>query len=157
MSEAAGKPILTLREIDRLIAERIFGVRPCKEWKPANLGSAGGPVLIHGDWMKPVKHEYECYPDIEDIKTIQGTLGGPARYTTDIAAAWQLVEKMRERGFGVLIACGAEVSKYEVEITPAQSEYAKGERRIVFTEATAQLAICLAALKAYGLDIAVAT
>ena len=156
MSEAVGKPILTLQEINRLIAERIFGVRPCKEWKQTNLGSAGGPVLIHGDWMKPVKHHYQCYPDIEEIKTIQGTLGGPARYTTDIAAAWQLLEKMRERGFAFLIARGAEDSQYKVEMTPVESEYAKGERRIVSIEATAQLAICLAALKAYGLDVAVA-
>ena len=148
--------VLTLREIDRLIAERIFGVRPCKEWKKVSLGSAGGPALMHGDWMKPVKHDHECYPDIEEVQTMQGTIGGPARYTTDIAAAWQLVDKMHERGFGIVIARGAEDSKYEVEMKPAQSEYAKEEMSIAFTEATAQLAISLAALKACGLDVAVA-
>lgn len=155
MSEIASKQALTLREIDRLIAEKIFGIRPCKEWKKVSLGSAGGPVLIHGDWMKEVKHDYECYPDIEEVKALQGMLGGPARYTTDIAAAWQLVDKIHERGFSVVVASGAEDSKYEVELTPTESAYAKGEREAAFTEATASLAICLAALKTYGVDIAV--
>ena len=148
--------VLRLREIDRLIAEKIFGVRPCKEWKKVSLGTAGGPALMHGDWTKSVKHDYQCYPDIEEVQTMQGTLGGPARYTTDISAAWQLVDKMHERGFGIVIAHGAEDSKYKVEMRPAQPEYAKEEGRIIFTEATAPLAICLAALKACGLNVAVA-
>ena len=103
--------------------------------------------------MESAKHDYECYPNIEEVKTIQGTLGGPARYTTEIAAAWPLLEKMSERGFRVVIA--ASPKGYEVELTPA-TPYAEGERAVAFQEATAQLAICLAALKAYGLDVAVA-
>jgi hypothetical protein len=60
----------TLRDIDRLVAERMFGVRPCRASTPANLGSAGGPALIHGDWE-------------------QGTPGGPPHYGLDIGAARQ--------------------------------------------------------------------
>lgn len=150
------KQRLTLREIDRLIAERIFGVRPCKEWKLTNLGSAGGPVLIHGDWMKQARHDYECYPDIDEVKTIHGMLGGPARYTTEIAAAWQVVDKMLERRFGVVMSRHAEGSGYEVELTPTRSAHAKQEREAASTEATAPLAIGLAALKAYGVDVEVA-
>jgi hypothetical protein len=98
-----GHQVLKLREIDRLIAERIFGIKPCKEWKQVSLGSAGGPVLMHGDWTNPVKHDYECYPDIEEVPIMHGTLGGPAKYTTDIAAAWRLVDEMYKRGFSTLI------------------------------------------------------
>jgi hypothetical protein len=154
--EAVSKQRLTLREIDRLIAEKICGIRPCKEWKLTNLGSAGGPVLIHGDWMKQAKHDYECYPDIDEVKTIHGMLGGPARYTTEIAAAWQVVDKMLERGFGVLMSGRAQGSGYEVALTPTQSAHGKQERAAASMEATAALAIGLVALKAYGVDVEVA-
>jgi hypothetical protein len=145
---------LKLREIDRLIAERIFGIKPCKEWKQVSLGSAGGPALMHGDWTNPVKHDYECYPDIKEFPAMQGTLGGPAKYTTDIVAAWQLVDKMHERGFSTLVLRDAQDSQYQVEMKPAKSKSAKPEA-IVFRKPTVQLAICLAALKSCGIDVEV--
>jgi hypothetical protein len=150
-----GQQVLKLCEIDRLIEERIFGTKACNEWKQVSLGNASGPALVHGDWTNPVKHDYECYPDIQGVQTMQGKLGDPPQYTTDIAAAWQLVERMYQRGFSTLIVRDAEDSQYEVEMRSTLPEDTK-EERIVFRETTAQLAICLAALKAYGLDVDVA-
>ena len=103
--------------------------------------------------MKRVEHDYQCYPDIEEVKTIHGMLGGPARYTTEIAAAWQVVDKMLERGFGIVISRHAEGSRYQVVLTPAEPVHAEQESGTVSTEATVQLAIGLAALKAYGVDV----
>jgi len=152
------KQILTLREIDRLIAEQIFGIRPCNKWKQISLGGAGGPALIHGDLDNPVQHDYECYPDVQEVQTMQGELGGPAQYTTEIAAAWKLIEHMHELGFGVAIRRRAKDFKYEVELRTAQPvQFAKEVGRVISKQATAPLAICLAALKASGLDVTVRT
>ena len=151
MKDLSNKRLFTLREVDRLIAERILGVRPCKEWKRVSLGSAGGPALMH---KAEKQHDHECFPDIDEIPTFAGTLGGPPRYTTDIAMAWRLLDKMHERHFGVVIAHRAEDPTYEVELSPMKSADAEHGSRVA--EGTAPLAICLAALRAYGIDVAVA-
>jgi len=152
MNELSKKRALTLREIDRLIAEKIFGIRPCKEWKKVSLGSAGGPALMHESGK--LKHDYECYPDIEEVPAVGGSIGGPARYTTDITTAWRLVDKMHERGLGVVIARRAEDPAYKVELSPTKSASADAGRSAMAIERTAPLAICLVALKMHGIDIA---
>lgn len=65
-----------------------------------------------------------------------------AAYSTDIAAAWEVVEKMRERRADFYIRF---VSTWTVEFDSVAGDY-NG-----YTDGdTAPLAICLAALKAVG-------
>jgi hypothetical protein len=138
-----------LREIERLVADRILGLKPCCAWKLTNLGSAGGPPLIHGNWDNPVVHDYECYSDIPEVPTTR-----PPDYSSDIGAAWQLVENLRERGHRIEVGSVARnQSAYTVTATPIERSDASTKGRVTHTEATAPLAICLVALRASGVDV----
>jgi hypothetical protein len=66
-------------------------------------------------------------------------------YSTDIAAAWEVVEKMKEENIleiHVLRQSGVEIFFYDLE----------GDRRRIIAD-TAPHAICLAALKAKGVEV----
>jgi hypothetical protein len=115
------------RRRDQLIAEKIFG-------KEVSSGWAAGSLAI--------------MEDSGSIRLPKETL--PA-YTTDMTAAWLVVEKMLEK---VVFTCevGDSVSnesKYVViafDRTPAQNE-------VRTAAATMPEAICLAAFKAFGIKI----
>jgi hypothetical protein len=68
-----------------------------------------------------------------------------ARYSTDIAASWQVVEKVHSRNLIVLVELWpSDVAKYEVMVERLQDQ-----KPFVFETAdTAPLAICRAALLA---------
>lgn len=76
-------------------------------------------------------------------------VGMPRRYSTDIASAWGVVEKMQADGWFFKVEDGAlHTCWYADFIISEPGRPPKGPRR---TQAdTAPLAICLAALKAVG-------
>lgn len=85
-----------------------------------------------------------------------GTMGGDLdelygmaapHYSTDIAAAWEVVEKMRELGWGSSIMSYLPEPELEAHCR-AEFRSKRGEYRALSKEAPA--AICLAALKAFG-------
>lgn len=63
----------TGRELDILMEEEVMGCAPCDKWTPVLYPEAG--------WIKNCQCE-ACYP-----------AGEPAHYSTNIAVAWQAVEK----------------------------------------------------------------
>ena len=72
-------------------------------------------------------------------------------YSTDIAAAWQVVEKLRTEGFDFFIETRGSRSPCSVEVFrtgKTSSEFDTGE---IFAD-TVPLAICKAALKARGIE-----
>jgi hypothetical protein len=84
----------------------------------------------------------------------QGTVGGPPHYSSDIEVAWHVVEKLRERRFRIEIASAeGNQSGYTVAATETMLPDASTTRRVIRTEATAPLAICLVALRASGVDV----
>jgi Phage ABA sandwich domain len=95
-----------LREIDRLVAEKVMGLK------------------------------VDDFDFILDEKGLRD--GELANYSTNIADAWKVVEKLRDRG--ILITVETLIDKYKA--------YYDG-RFGAFAE-TPSLAICLAALKAVG-------
>ena len=84
--------ILTMEagnELDKVIGETIMELISCDDWEYFNLGSAGGPVL-----RKTCSHKRDgCYPT-KTIDSTFGKVGGCPRYSTDISAAWQVVEEL---------------------------------------------------------------
>lgn len=79
--------LLPPREIDRLVAERVFGLNP------RTVQPRGGdePVQVWTD-----------NPAIADGMWDRGELrlyGAPREYSTDIADAWLVVEAMKSRGY----------------------------------------------------------
>lgn len=120
-------------ELDAIIAEKVMGLEPCDNWRPINLGSAGGPAM-----MKECAPAHNCYPRSR-----------PSTYSSNIHAAWSVVEHLaQERGWEVTIkVCG---TSYEVTMDTRQPGMAAIEK----AEAeTAPMAICLAALRAVAQNV----
>jgi hypothetical protein len=121
------------RELDAIIAEKVLGLEPCDNWRPINLGSAGGPAML-----KECPPTHNCYPRSR-----------PSTYSSNIYAAWSVVEHLaRERGWEVTIkVCGQsqEVTIDKREPGAAVVEKAEAE--------TAPMAICLAALRAVAQNV----
>lgn len=109
---------MTPREIDALVAEKVMG---CDV-----VGLNPGSVY----WGKPecMKDEHSEHQDI-------------AFYSTDIAAAWEVVNKMRS----------AHNWDFELVVTDGGA-HARFKGMHLFAE-TAPTAICLAALRAVGVAV----
>lgn len=75
------------REMDALVGENPMGLIPCDKWEYCNLGSMGGPAL-----RKMCGHN-NCYPT-QEIPVMGGKVGGCPEYSTDISAAFEVVEKL---------------------------------------------------------------
>jgi hypothetical protein len=105
------------RELDALVAEKVMGI------VATTTASANHPWLVEGTPLKvPVPP-----------------------FSTDIARAWQVVEKMHATGFEV------SVNTMQDWIEKCECIVSKGVLLSVSANApTAPLAICLAALKAKG-------
>lgn len=115
------------RELDAVVAEKVMG------WKKT-------PVDNYPWQMLP--------PDATELK-----VKSCPRYSTDIAAAWQVVERFR-RGSeqtGVAACVGIEICD-GCEPDTTVWIYSPMIAHVEVTEQNAPLAICLAALKAIGVD-----
>lgn len=123
----------SLREIDALVAEHVMGRVPLKDNKPE-----------HG------KYHGECHCGFDPHLQY---------YSSSIEAAWSVVEKMKELGFGYCLEC--------VETEPSPTAWfvkkkgidARRFQSIEDMEKSSSasgpmpLAIALAALKAKGIDV----
>lgn len=114
------------RELDALVAVHIMG------WQPDNIYGARGQLA--GQW----------------IYTPEGNISDIPHYSTDIAAAWQVVEKLRERSFyssytDLSLDTGKGWYSWHFHDHRPLSAYSSDA-----TASTVPLAICLAALKAVG-------
>lgn len=129
-------------ELDALVAEKVMG---CK------------PIIV--EWPTPIGTIYrypecqcECRPHGKTDESGFTKEHGLKPYSTDIAAAWQVVEKIGE--------CETPVIE-QVRILAASGDHwgwavrfgklKRGEEHI--QAATAPLAICLVALKAVGVEV----
>lgn len=118
------------RELDALIAEKVMG------WKYRGYGNGGGEWTFNGQKM-----------------AFGGLNGGSLpHYSTNIADAWMVVEKMgRWHGFDFMIVMPDPEQTFHLRTYEAGWYEATNdgpERRVVSDADTAPLAICLAALKA---------
>ena len=127
------------RELDALVAEKVMG------WHRVHDGLNERWADVNG---------YGAYVNRGDGTPPPGMFWSPS---TDIAAAWQVVEHMRLRwdhgnsttDFWTIKDCGPSGWRVEIEFCPDHDApiviYAE-------TPPTAPLAICLAALKAVGVE-----
>lgn len=122
------------RELDALVAGRVMGER---------VESRRFVFRNYGDWMYSDTADYDEGPCIP-VDAVKGYL--PA-YSTDIAAAWLVVEKMREAEWcGALDSLGFDGAEWRCVLwathgdDPTTFHHGRGH--------TAPLAICRAALAA---------
>lgn len=118
-----------LRKIDALVAEHVMGLEKPRE-ELADLWDSG-KVWICPETTCPERLPY---------------------YSSSIAAAWEVVEKLREDKWRPLIdhSYPGETT-VEIEFGEAGDEDHAG--RFYITHATAPLAICHAALRAKGVTV----
>lgn len=107
------------RKIDVLIAEHVMGLEVCES----------PPVA-------------PCYVDYG--VGVDGVDGWLPHYSTNIAAAWEVVERFHSAGIRVDTGLDGKGNRYRVRIIT---------RNITQRAKTAPMAICLAALKAKGIEV----
>ena len=121
------------RELDALVAEKVMGHKVLSHWEPG--------VVKH------VIDENQCEIDVGHW---------PKPYSTDIAAAWEVVAELRRRDWFMGIAEALLPKGWGCVFTPLHEgdkiEDPNDTRpeRVDARAATAPHAICLAALKAKG-------
>lgn len=151
MSERVKWADLTPRERDALVAEKVMGLVPCTEWQLLHHGGLSGPAygLMAGSCTLHGGHPDQpsrCMPEALY----------PRPYTTDIATAWEVVEKLD---------CNFDLHHYPRD-TDQETFEVDGPPKtwcavsvIRYAEAwgdTAPEAICIAALRAVGVEVGAA-
>lgn len=126
-----------LRELDAEVAEKVFGRRRYRYGK-GSRSHLVSPEKTAGNRL------YELV--IGELPLADEQIEPIPRYSTDIAAAWLVVEKLMPRIGHIYPAFDVEPSRFMHWV--AVLEHPIWENRRGFTEATAPLAICRAALAA---------
>jgi hypothetical protein len=133
------------RERDVLVAEKVIGWKMCtfSHSRPKHRSSKDFPGTIINNWDSKGPHNWLESPDGQSKVYLCGCedVGEEIpHYSTDIAAAWEVVEKLchySERSF-LIQKTGAWLVRFQ------EGVFMPGE--------TAPEAICLAALKAVDVD-----
>ena len=121
--------INSLRELDKLVAEKIFGW--CDFWE--NTSSIGYHYLMG-------------YPPQEQAMGIDAERQEVWNYSTDIAAAWSIIEKLYSANVSKL-SNGAEFEAYLVTTDGKANIDGHAKAK------TIEVALCLAALRAKGIEV----
>lgn len=117
---------MTDRELDALVAEKVMGI-----W----------PWLLHDEYEPKAMTCPETGIQTSPVRAFD-------RYSTDISAAWQVVERMQVDGSWYSISGPADgFPRYHAEILNGWKSLAEAEAE------TAPRAICLAALRALGVEV----
>lgn len=120
---------MDLRKIDALVAEHVIGLEP---W-PNRPGTFSAPLVPFGQVPKPCT---------------------APEYSTDIAAAWDLIPKIQATGPHASVfveRCAVGEDRYHYRVYDGRQEIECCED--LAGAETAPLAICLAALKAKGVSL----
>jgi hypothetical protein len=120
------------RELDALVAERFFGAR----WMMHPLSSKGCEYLIDGEKFRtPYLGMRISTGEFVEFSALP-------RYSTDMGAAWAIVEKLQSLGFYVSISKPPDMVTWDVRGWIDENY----TRRFIGHAETAPHAICLAAL-----------
>jgi Phage ABA sandwich domain len=122
---------MNLREIDRLVAEKVMG------WEYHEA------VYTWGELFSPAKYVKEDGREVEPFNL--------PHFSTNIADALQVVEKLRDRY--VYMNLTNNDDSYCCELMEQDLENSSRYFTYYADAETAPLAICLAALKAVGVEV----
>ena len=156
-----GETMTAGRDLDALVAEKVMGWVRTPSEERARAARLGGRLMVFRDeWLavglctEPADRE-RAEAGVAAVYRAAGL--EPPRivwmlprwadavpaYSTEIAAAWQVVEKMMERGWYLFLdTAGFDGEEWRAQFRDPESRFARGEA------ATAPLAICRAALAA---------
>lgn len=142
------------RELDAMVAEKVMGLRP--RWWSLHRNDKPLRDLMDTD-VRPTLFWLDCQSlDHVPLEVLRPNADGDMPilecddgesvlcYSTDIAAAWEVVEKLKEITENVLVSW--EETYWEVEVCVTQEAFNRGYRTAINDADTAPLAICRAAL-----------
>lgn len=119
------------RELDSLVAEKVMGWQQPNHLGHADICASWGPSKM-------------C--------TCDGELRWPP-YSTSIAAAWQVVEKLESIGFDFMCGISKRGRPFQNSASFRLGDKEEPSYKNVEVWETMPLAICLAALKAVGYEV----
>jgi ABA sandwich protein len=119
------------RALDALVAERIFGWR----WMRSSVSGRQAifPMDQHPEWFTAPASRVEGLANDWDCRL--------PHYSTDMAAAWLVVEKLKKAECRVIIRATPNDCGYDCEIEKSKSDWWS------IGQESAPIAICQAALK----------
>lgn len=112
-------------ELNALVAEKVMEWKREGDWFEVPYWISGGTFQAHADAF---------------------------RFSTEIASAWQVVEKMREFGWFFYMDNGSQGDSFFVTFHEGK-DFSDDGCSASAEAPTAPLAICLAALKALGVEV----
>lgn len=128
---------MTDRELDALVAEKVFGATPCDDPRTQCEAAHMTPVQC---WIMPNE------PYGSELRD----------YTGRIEEAWTVVAKMRERGAGFTLLCWTAATMGWCGGDPIACHFTTADGITHYGRAegdSAPRAICLAALRAVGVKL----
>lgn len=88
---------MTRKELDKFICEKLFGMEPCRAWRPVWYKDMGAALV------KNCPHPDDtCYSHVE-LVTILGRMGGPPQYCGSSRAGLILLRKLEKYADTVLV------------------------------------------------------
>lgn len=127
-------------KLDALVAEKVMGL----VWDKTRCRVCGWPLA-------PSREDGCVAGDCSMRPPPRYRVDEPPPYSTDIAAAWQVVGKMREHGYRLSLRTWVQSADAMAVFVDPKREWAAEDGEI--TTDTASLAICRAALKALNVEI----
>lgn len=143
---------MTDRELDALVAEHVMGYNLCEcdedklrlDWQKKKEEYLKDSFQDYGFYNNFIRFNSNNECNFCGLKYLY-----KIRYSTDIATAWEVVEKMYNKKFVFTLKqrfCG----KWECDFGYKQSDFYESEKQ---EAETAPTVICLAALKAKGIEV----
>ena len=133
------EPLKAGRELDQLVSDAVFG-----PWDEQTCRVCGWPIVSDG--------ERGCWRDNCSLRPPPRIRADePQPYSTEITAAWQVVEKLKADGFGVILNDTGGGVAYRVRFWRDDwsiDDWVRAPDAQTVWADTAPLAICLAALEA---------
>ena len=144
------------RDLDALVAEKVMGwTRAGADYgiRPGHRKSKDYPGTIINDFGSKGPHDFLCFPGYQDkyiaFCGCEHTADLPD-YSTDISSAWLVVEKIRERYAIEIYAFPAAYPGWKIRL-PLDIDAALV---VAARDESLPRAICLAALKSVGVEVA---
>lgn len=142
------------RELDALVAEKVMGWKRCgvNEWiKPLHVPSKDRPGTIYDDWDAKGPHERlvppECDVEEQRDKAVFfcgcESRGSIPYFSSNMDQAWDVALKLQKGGH--IFDVGTEYHEWVAIVD--------GNRKFMAKDISAPRAICLAALRARGVEV----
>lgn len=140
-----------LREVDAKIHRDVFGSTDIRTLPTYFSPDCGNPMIAEPGWAGAVPDLWYL-PTYDHDETSDIFCRYVPRYSTDIAAAWRVVEALAEGEYVKVYACeshyhGSSCTVIAADVTQQSPDDLVRRTAVVMAESV-PLAICLAALKA---------